>query len=81
MPVFGKGALTASPRVGHLHVSVDDWPGGWAHTGPDPIIVNALNPGTHQIKLEVADPTHKILSSETVTVTVPDQKTAPSPAH
>lgn len=81
MPVFGKGALTASPRVGHLHVSVDDWPGGWAHTSPDPIIVNALKPGTHQIKLEVADPTHKILSSETVTVTVPDQKTAPSPAH
>src|SRR5262245_37735406 len=26
VPVFGKGALSASPRVGHLHVHVDDLP-------------------------------------------------------
>src|SRR5262245_4491284 len=26
VPVFGKGALNASPRVGHLHVHVDDVP-------------------------------------------------------
>lgn len=81
IPVFGKGALNVSPRVGHLHVSVDDWPGGWAHTSPDPVIVNALKPGTHQIKLEIADPTHKILMSETVTVAVPDRKATPSLAH
>jgi Family of unknown function (DUF6130) len=26
VPVFGKGALNASPRVGHLHIHVDDVP-------------------------------------------------------
>ena len=30
VPVFGKGALNASPRVGHLHVHVDDVPWWWA---------------------------------------------------
>src|SRR6476660_535082 len=24
VPVFGKGALNASPRVGHLHIHLDD---------------------------------------------------------
>jgi len=24
VPVFGKGALTVSPRIGHVHITVDD---------------------------------------------------------
>jgi hypothetical protein len=32
IPVFGMGAVEVSPRVGHLHVTVDDRPGTWAHT-------------------------------------------------
>lgn len=74
MPIFGKGGLEASPRIGHLHVTVDDWPGTWAHTSEDPIIVTGLKPGPHKILLELADPTHKILTSTTVTVTVPEKK-------
>ena len=30
--VFGAGALDVSPRVGHLHVRVDDLPWWWAET-------------------------------------------------
>jgi hypothetical protein len=30
VPVFGAGALSASPRVGHLHITVDDLPWWWA---------------------------------------------------
>src|SRR6476619_582181 len=30
VPVFGKGALDVSPRVGHLHVHMDDLPWLWA---------------------------------------------------
>ena len=26
VPVFGKGALTVSPRIGHIHITVDDSP-------------------------------------------------------
>lgn len=31
IPVFGKNAVDVSPRIGHLHVTVDNWPG---HLGP-----------------------------------------------
>lgn len=71
MPVFGKVAADVSPRLGHLHVTVDDSPGTWAHTSGDPIIVVGLKPGPHKIVLDVADPTHKILTSTTVTFTIP----------
>ena len=29
-PVFGQGALAVSPRVGHIHVTVDQAPWHWA---------------------------------------------------
>ncbi|CAG9182928.1 DUF6130 family protein [Cupriavidus pampae] len=77
MPVFGKTASEVSPRIGHLHVTVDDGPATWAHTSEDPIIVVGLPAGPHRVKLELADPTHKILATELVTVTVPDVKAAP----
>ena len=30
LPVFGAAALNVSPRVGHLHITVDDLPWLWA---------------------------------------------------
>ena len=74
IPIFGKEAAEVSPRVGHLHVTVDDGPGTWAHTSGDPIIVVGLKPGPHKVRVELADPTHKILGSRTVDVTVPERK-------
>ncbi|MDR6854264.1 DUF6130 family protein [Variovorax guangxiensis] len=81
IPVFGMGALEVSPRVGHLHVTVDDRPGTWAHTSGDPIIVVGLEPGVHKMLIEVADPVHKILTSETVAVTVPAQPGSSTTPH
>ncbi|WP_042884876.1 DUF6130 family protein [Cupriavidus necator] len=85
MPVFGKPAVDISPRMGHLHVTVDDAHGTWAHTSEDPIIVVGLTPGPHKLRLELADPSHKILATEVVAVTVPDLKVsgsaAPSASH
>jgi len=81
MPVFGTKAVDVSPRLGHLHVTIDDWNGTWAHTSEDPIIVVGLKPGVHKVRLEIADPSHKILASETVTVTVPEQKAAGAHGH
>jgi Family of unknown function (DUF6130) len=37
-PVFGAGALAVSPRVGHVHVTVDDAPWHWADASGTPII-------------------------------------------
>lgn len=71
LPVFGKTAVEVTPRLGHMHVTVEGWGGTWAHTSGDPIILVGLKPGPHKIILELADPSHKILSSTIVTVTVP----------
>ncbi|RUL78878.1 DUF6130 family protein [Dyella choica] len=81
MPVFGTAAAQVSPRLGHLHVTVDHWPGGWAHTSVDPVIVNALAPGPHKVLLEIADPTHKIMTSTTVDFVAPQRKADEQHAH
>src|SRR3954451_19497171 len=41
-PVFGPAAVAISPRVGHLHVRVDDTPWVWAHLTDEPVILNGL---------------------------------------
>jgi hypothetical protein len=74
MPVFGPKAVEVSPHLGHLHVTVDNWHGTWAHTSGDPVVIVGLTPGPHKILMELADPNHKILAGETVNVTVPDTK-------
>lgn len=79
MPVFGKTAVEVSPRLGHLHVTVDDWKGTWAHTSEDPIILVGLTPGAHKVLLEVADPSHKILTSTMVSFIVPEKSPADAP--
>ena len=53
VPVFGKGALNVSPRVGHLHVQVDDLPWWWADPGDvNTIDLAGMPPGPHKIKIE-----------------------------
>ena len=76
---FGKAAVDVPPRLGHFHVTIDDWKGTWAHTSDDPIMLVGLTPGTHKILLEVADPTHKILTSTIVSSTVPAKKPTGAP--
>jgi len=71
MPVFGAKAAEVSPRIGHVHVTVDGRAGTWAHTSLDPVIIVGLPPGPHKILMELANPDHKILTAETVDVTVP----------
>jgi Family of unknown function (DUF6130) len=72
LPVVGAAARNASPRVGHVHVSVDDLPWRWAHfDNTNTIVVNGLPPGPHKILIELADPEHNVLTGQTVTFTVP----------
>ena len=79
MPVFGKVAGDVSPRLGHLHVTVDDWKGTWAHTSEDPIILVGLTLGAHKVLLEIADPTHTVLTQTTVSFSVPELKPMDAP--
>jgi hypothetical protein len=81
MPVFGKTAVEVSPHLGHLHVTVDKQAGTWAHTSLDPVIVVGLAPGPHNIVLEIADPAHRILTSETVNFVVPPRAEEKAHTH
>ena len=72
-PVFGKDALNASPRVGHLHIHVDDLPWLWADFSNNPIDVAFLPPGPHKIRIELVNAIHQGVpgQSKTVTFTIP----------
>ena len=74
LPLFGEAASQVSPRVGHLHVTVDDAAWRWADTGggTNTIVVVGLPPGPHKVKLELASPEHEIFTGQTVTFTVPE---------
>jgi hypothetical protein len=75
VPVFGKGALDVSPRIGHLHITVDDAPWHFVDASGETVIVVGLKPGPHKVLFELADPTHRVISSETVSFTLPERKT------
>ena len=70
----GKDALNASPRVGHLHIHVDDLPWLWAHMSPAPIDVALLPPGPHKIRIELVNAIHQGVpeQSKTVTFIIPE---------
>ena len=74
IPVFGKGALEVSPRIGHVHVTVDE--SGWhfVDASGETLIVVGLKPGPHKVLIELADPTHRVITSETVRFTLPGPK-------
>lgn len=72
LPVLGEGALGVSPRAGHLHVTVDDLPWRWADASDTrTVVVVGMPPGPHKIRIELADPTHHVITGQTVTFVVP----------
>ena len=73
-PVFGKGALQVSPRIGHLHIQVDDLPWWWA----DPSNINTIDmaglpPGPHKVQITLVNANHEAFpgQSKTVRFTIP----------
>jgi hypothetical protein len=71
VPVFGPAALAVSPRIGHLHVAVDDAPWAWAHTSEQAIIIKGLLPGRHKVVIDLVNADHRPLAQQIVTVDVP----------
>jgi hypothetical protein len=73
VPMVGTAALNVSPRVGHLHVTVDNLPWHWADASDShTIIVVGLPPGPHEVHVELADPTHRELGGQTIKFVVPE---------
>jgi hypothetical protein len=78
VPVFGAGALNVSPRIGHLHVHLDDLPWGWVEASDNNTIsVAGLPPGQHKMLVELVDANHHVFAGcaecrQAVTFTVPE---------
>jgi hypothetical protein len=71
VPVFGSKALAVTPRVGHLHVRVDDASWVWAEAGGNPIILMGLAPGTHRVSIDLVNANHQTLDNAEVTFVIP----------
>jgi len=72
LPIGGSAATRVSPRVGHLHVTVDDLPWAWADYGQsDTIILINLPRGEHKLLIEVVDPEGGLLTSKSITFRSP----------
>ncbi len=75
-PVYGPAALAVSPRLGHLHVTIDDLPWHWLDASDEPLTLNGFPAGPHKIRVELADANHKIVDTHVVTFVVPKVKAA-----
>ena len=71
VPVYGPDALDVSPRIGHLHITLDDAPWHWVDASGEPIIVQYLPSGPHKILVELANANHKILDRQVVSFVIP----------
>jgi hypothetical protein len=80
VPVYGTPAVAVSPRIGHLHITVDDVPWRWLHSSTEPINVANLPAGKHKVLIQLVDPAHRVLDSKTSVFEVPERPTAQAPA-
>ena len=59
--VFGKEALSVSPRIGHIHVTVDDEPWHWLDGSGEPLTITGLPVGAHKVMIELVNAAHQTL--------------------
>jgi hypothetical protein len=72
VPVGGASARGISPRVGHLHITLDDLPWQWADYGTsNTVILVGLSGGEHKVRIEAVDPEGKTYVAQSITFTVP----------
>ncbi|MBS1796971.1 MAG: alpha/beta hydrolase [Acidobacteria bacterium] len=69
--VFGRGALDVSPRIGHVHVTVDDAPWHWLDASGEPLTITGLNPGAHKVLIELVNAVHQTLDYQVLKFEVP----------
>jgi hypothetical protein len=69
--VFGPAALAVSPRIGHIHVTVDDAPWRWADASGEPLIINGLPAGPHKVLIELVNANHQTLDRGVVNFVIP----------
>jgi hypothetical protein len=77
MPLGGSAARNLSPRVGHLHITVDDLPWSWAdYAQTNTLIPVGLQRGPHRVLIELVDPDGAVFTKETVLFDAPGKPIA-----
>lgn len=76
VPVFGARALAVTPRVGHLHVRVDDASWVWAEASGNPIILLGLASGPHKVTIELVNANHQPLDKVEILFNMPKKASA-----
>jgi uncharacterized protein DUF6130 len=72
VPVGGATAREISPRVGHLHITLDDLPWQWAdYGGSNTVILVGLPRGEHKVRIEAVDPEGRPYVARTISFAVP----------
>ncbi len=69
--VFGTAALGVTPRIGHIHVTVDDTPWHWADASGEQIIITGLPVGPHRVLIELVNAAHQTVDQVTIEFVVP----------
>ena len=78
LPLGGPAARNVSPRIGHLHITLDDLPWLWADFGQsNSVILAGLPRGRHKVLIEVVDPEGKVFTGQTVTFNSPGKQGRP----
>jgi hypothetical protein len=78
LPVAGPAARNLSPRVGHLHITVDDLPWLWADFGQsNTIVLVGLPRGQHKVLIDLVDAEGNLFAAQTVTFHAPGKEGRP----
>jgi hypothetical protein len=78
LPVAGPAARNLSPRVGHLHITVDDLPWLWADFGQsNSIVLSGMPRGQHKVLTELVDAEGNVFTAQTVTFHSPGKEVRP----
>jgi hypothetical protein len=75
VPVFGPKALEVTPRIGHIHVVVDDAPWHWADASGEQLIIVGLASGPPRVEITLANANHQPLDRASVSLTIPKAAT------
>jgi hypothetical protein len=74
--VFGPNALDVSPRIGHIHVTVDDAPWHWLDASGEPLTITGLAAGPHKVLIELVNANHQVLDKGVVSFVVTEEASA-----
>jgi hypothetical protein len=77
-PVYGPPALAVSPRLGHIHVTVDDVPWHWLDASGEPLVITGLTAGPHKVLIELVNAAHQTLDYGVVRFEVPYRSLTPN---